>query len=121
MITVLKRGNYWQLKSPDPSLQFLLEMEDSDNAYLIAEIRNNTGIVEFTSARQKEIEFSRKYRLYETCNEKLLTDGLHLEILLKDGCWQGYLLPQGIPDKKLRKKDVIRTSELITKCSCTHC
>lgn len=121
MITVLKRGNYWQLTSRPPTLLFLLEWEEEGKLYVLADLEGNTGTLRFVSELQKSILFSGKYRLYETRDEKMLTDGLHLELLFKNGKWQGYLLPEGIPDSQQPKKAVVKTSELITKFFCAHC
>src|SRR5579863_3870775 len=39
-----------------------------------------------------------KYRLYDVKDEPKLTGLVHLELLVGDGVWQGYLLPTGLPN-----------------------
>jgi hypothetical protein len=56
-----------------------------------------------------------KYRLYEVKNEPLLTDLLHLELLVGEGLWQGYLLPTGLPTTDKKRNRIIPTKEIITK------
>lgn len=57
-----------------------------------------------------------KYRMYEVKDEPKLTDLVHLELLVGDGIWQGYLLTKGLPgiDDKKRVR-IIPTKEVITK------
>lgn len=55
-----------------------------------------------------------KYRVYDVKNEPDLTDLLHLELLVGDGDWQGYLLPLGLPNG-VRRRRIIPTKEVITK------
>ena len=57
-----------------------------------------------------------KYRMYEVKDESKLTDLIHLELLVGDGVWQGYLLTKGLPniDDKKRVR-IIPTLEIITK------
>jgi len=57
-----------------------------------------------------------KYRLYEVKDEPKLTDLIHLELMVGDGIWQGYLLTKGLPniDDKKRVR-IIPTKEVITK------
>ncbi len=56
-----------------------------------------------------------KYRLYKVENEPKLTDLMHLELLVGEGIWQGYLLTTGLPTTKEKRKRIIPTKELITK------
>lgn len=56
-----------------------------------------------------------KYRMYEVKDEPKLTDLVHLELLVGEGVWQGYLLPTGLPNDKKKRNRIIPTNELITK------
>ena len=55
-----------------------------------------------------------KYRLYLVNGEADLTDQHHLELLVGEGVWQGYILPEGFPEE-LTAKTMIPVKELITK------
>ncbi len=56
-----------------------------------------------------------KYRIYEVKDEPNLTDLLHLELLVGEGIWQGYLFPKGLPTSTEKRKRIIPTKEIITK------
>lgn len=56
-----------------------------------------------------------KYRLYSVLDEKIFTDTMHLELLVGEGLWQGYLLPLGLPDEIEKRHRIIPTDELITQ------
>lgn len=57
---------------------------------------------------------SGKYRMYEVKGEPRITDLVHLELLVGNGKWQGYLLPTGLPNGKRRSR-IVPTNEMITK------
>lgn len=56
-----------------------------------------------------------KYRLYDVKDEPDLTDLVHLELLVGDGLWQGYLLTTGLPTDENKRNRIIPTNEIITK------
>lgn len=56
-----------------------------------------------------------KYRLYEVKDESKFVDLIHLELLVGDGVWQGYLLPTGLPTEEKKRNRIIPTNEVITK------
>lgn len=56
-----------------------------------------------------------KYRIYDVKDEPSLTDLYHLELLVGNGKWQGYLLTTGLPTAKKIRKRIIPTDEIITK------
>ena len=37
------------------------------------------------------------YRIYEVLNEKKLSQGVHMELLVGKGKWQGFILSGGLP------------------------
>jgi hypothetical protein len=55
-----------------------------------------------------------KYRMYEVRDETGLTNQLHLELSLGGSTWQGYLLPEGLPEGA-KTKTMRPVKELITK------
>lgn len=56
-----------------------------------------------------------KYRMYEVKDEPKFTDLVHLELLVGDGIWQGYLLTAGLPNDIKKRNRIIPTTETITK------
>jgi len=55
-----------------------------------------------------------RYRLYDVDAEPRLSDQLHLELLVGDSQWQGYLLPTGLPSDQKARRRIIPTRECIT-------
>jgi hypothetical protein len=56
-----------------------------------------------------------KYRMYDVEDEPNLADTQHLELLVGEGFWQGYLLPTGLPEGENKKNRIIPTVETISK------
>lgn len=56
-----------------------------------------------------------KYRMYDVEDEPNLTDLIHLELLVGEGVWQGYLFPIGLPTDENIRSRIIPTNEIITK------
>lgn len=56
-----------------------------------------------------------KYRLYDVKDEFDLADVPHLELLVGEGKWQGYIVPSGIPSGKRKQSVIMPTGEIITK------
>lgn len=63
---------------------------------------------------KKAIITSGRYRLYDVRDESHLTNLHHFEMLTGKNMWQGYLLPEGLPEKNMKKKLIFPTKELIT-------
>ena len=58
---------------------------------------------------------SGKYRLYKVKDEPNFVDLFHLELLVGEGVWQGYLLPTGLPTAEKKRNRIIPAKEVITK------
>ena len=58
---------------------------------------------------------ANNYRLYDVINEPNLTKGIHLELYAGRGKWQSYLLSNGLPTVKEKKKSLSKIDEVITK------
>lgn len=55
-----------------------------------------------------------QYRLYQIEAEPAYSDQMHLELLVGESDWQGYLLPSGLPRRDNRRVRVIATNETIS-------
>lgn len=55
-----------------------------------------------------------RFYLYDVKDVEGITDLMHLELEAGPNCWQGYLLPNGIPAGTKKKLKAIPTHELIT-------
>ena len=56
-----------------------------------------------------------KYRYYTVEDDFQLTDALHLELLVGEGVWQGYLLSLGFPRSENKHSRIIPTHELVSR------
>lgn len=114
MIKILGKGSYKLIKTAGDTKILTLD-EDKFFAWIKTE-----SIGEILVYSKKDYESSKvisvgKYRLYSVKNESELTDLFHLELLVQNGRWQGYLLPTGVPDLKKKRSRIIPTKEIITK------
>ena len=114
MITLLGDGDYSLIETNRQTKILTLDTK-KHFAWVDA-----SGIGEILVASSKEhrtdhILATGKYRLYDVVDEAKLTDLMHLELLVGDGVWQGYILPTGFPSRKDKRNRIIPTKELITK------
>lgn len=113
MIKLISEGQYTLTETK--SQNKILTLDDKAYAWInAAEI----GEILVSSRRPHRTDNTLavgKYRVYAVKDEPKLTDLIHLELLVGEGKWQGYLLPTGIPNPKSNRKRIIPTNELITK------
>lgn len=114
MITLLQRGDYALMETARQTK--VLTLDQKKNYAWV----NASGIGEILVASTKKHRADHllavgKYRLYEVNDEAKLTDLIHLELLVGDGTWQGYVLPTGLPHTKDKRNRIIPTKELISK------
>jgi len=111
----LKRSGVYSLLETTADTKILILDKKQMYAWVHAE---NIGEILVTTHKKHHTDTVLaigKYRLYEVVDEPKLTDLQHLELLVGDGLWQGYLLPTGLPtDEKIRNR-IIPTDEIITK------
>lgn len=116
MITVLQTGTYQLYKQDSTRLLTL----NGKKRYLW---QKNHGPTEYLTLlprqeRTAELSASGAFRLYDVKKETNLTDGMHLELFVGEGCWERYLLPDKLPNVKAKVSDIVKTDECITKCAC---
>lgn len=112
MITLLKKGTYRLIETK--SQVKILYLDKRSYAWVMAE---DIGEILVTSHRPHQIDHVLalgRYRLYDVEGEDKLSDQMHLELLVGDGHWQGYLLPTGLPTSQKTRSRIIPTAELIT-------
>ncbi|OGK16151.1 hypothetical protein A2690_01795 [Candidatus Roizmanbacteria bacterium RIFCSPHIGHO2_01_FULL_39_12b] len=114
MITFLKNGRYVLYETKDKNKILSL---DRTKTLAWINIDNISSIIVFSrkNIKPESVLSIGKYRLYDVKDEPKLTDLMHLELLVGDGIWQGYLLPIGLPSSQKNKSRVIPTREIITK------
>lgn len=114
MIRLLDRGTYHLIETHGHTKILTLDKKKTF-AWVNAE---DIGEILVTSHKSHIVDHLLavgKYRLYEVSDEKELTDLKHLELFVGEGHWQGYVLPNGLPDNTKKRNRIIPTKELITK------
>ena len=114
MIKLIQQGKY--KLSESVGLTKILTLDDKNMFAWI----NAAGIGEILVTTQRKHKAAYllaigKYRMYEVKDEPMLTDLVHVELLVGDGRWQGYLLPTGLPNSIKIRNRIIPTEEVITK------
>jgi hypothetical protein len=114
MIQVVDKGTYHLIETAGHTKILTL-----DNKKTYAWVNaGDIGEILVTSHKSHIVDHvlaAGKYRLYRVKDETLPTELVHLELLIGEGRWQGYLLPSGLPDDKKKRNRIIPTKELITK------
>lgn len=112
MIKLIEKGSYKLFETKH--LVKILKLNKKNFVWINAPSIGEILVSSHKSHRADYILSSGKYRIYEVKDEPQLTDLLHLELLVGEGLWQGYLLPVGMPNGVKRRK-IIPTKEIITK------
>lgn len=114
MITLKKKGEYALIETHGQTKILTLDNKKSF-AWITAEDIGEILVVSRKTHIKDHVLALGKYRLYDVVKEPNLTDLQHLELLVGEGKWQGYLLLNGLPRGKRNKKRIIPTNELITQ------
>lgn len=115
MIKLLKEGAYKLIETKGQTK--ILSLDNKTYAWVnVAEI-GEILVASHKKHQTDNILAIGKYRMYQVQDEPMLTDLVHLELLVGDGHWQGYLLTTGLPTTKDIRRRIIPTSEVITKTS----
>lgn len=114
MIKAIHKGEYALIETKK-QIKILTLDRETTFAWINA---SDIGEILVVSHKQHTVDHilsTGKYRLYEVKDEPKLTDLIHLELLVGEGIWQGYLLPTGLPNEKKKRNRIIPTKETITK------
>lgn len=113
MIKLVQEGQYKLIETKGQTKILLLGRKIF--AWVNAEEIGKILVTSHKSHKVDHILSTGKYRIYEVKEEPKLTDLVHLELLVGDGIWQGYLLPTGLPNEEKKRNRIIPTNETITK------
>lgn len=116
MIRVLQEGNYKLIETRGEIKILTLDRKEVFAWINLQEI-GEILVASHKPHKTDHILALGRYRMYEVKNEKNLTDLIHMELLVGEGIWQGYLLPTGLPKKEKIRSRIIPTNEHITKSS----
>jgi hypothetical protein len=112
MITLMDKGDYRLIETK--SQVKILFLNDLAYAWVWAK---DIGEILVTTHQPHKIDHILavgRFRLYDVENEPKFIDNQHLELLIGDGQWQGYLLLTGLPTAQKIRSRIIPTKELIT-------
>jgi len=113
MIQLIGSGSY-RLNGAGDSARLITLVSYKDRRTYAWGVSNGIQLVDQEPDETYYALGAGKYRLYQVSDEPGLTNQLHLELSLGEGIWQGYLLPEGLPDRR-KTKTMIPVKELITK------
>ena len=113
MIKLMDEGEY-KLIETRKHTKILILNDKLNFAWVNAPPIGEILVSSYKSHKTDHVLSVGKFRLYDVEEEKELTDVNHLELLVGDGVWQGYLLPLGLPNG-IRRRRIIPTSEIISK------
>lgn len=114
MITLLQAGSYHLLETKGHTKILTLDGRRT-YAWVVA---GNIGEILVTSHKTHRVDHLLaigKYRLYDVTDEPSLRGVHHLELLVGQGIWQGYVMPSGLPNETKKRNRIIPTNEIITK------
>lgn len=114
MLKLLQEGNYTLLETKHQTKILTLDAKKMF-AWINAEDIGEILVTTHNAYETDCVLAIGKYRLYEVKDEKSFTDLQHLELLVGEGLWQGYLLPTGLPTEEKKRNRIIPTREIITK------
>jgi hypothetical protein len=117
MVILKEKGAYrlFETKEDIKILSLFDERKEKVFAWVYAAGIGEILITSHNPHRIGHILVQGKYRLYDVKNEHNLTDLTHLELLIGEGKWQGYLLPTEFPNDIKKRSRIIATQEMITK------
>ncbi|KTB49339.1 hypothetical protein [Dehalogenimonas alkenigignens] len=115
MIQLVNKGLYHLEEMDDASKFLILALDDERRVY----IWETAGGIKIRLAPKQPVKTlctlaAGKYRIYRVQDEPGLASQLHLELLVGEGLWQGFLLPEGWPED-LETKPMVPVEETITK------
>jgi hypothetical protein len=112
MITTVQKGDYRLIETR--AQVKILYLDRQAYAWVWAEDIGEILVASHKPHRIDHILAVGRYRLYDVEDEPKLSDQLHLELLVGDGQWQGYLLPTGLPTAGKARSRIIPTAECIS-------
>jgi hypothetical protein len=118
MIRLIGNGRYCLFETRNGKKVLTLEDNPGEKSRYV--LINADGIREILITNQKSFRAEcilviGRYRLYEVKDEPDFKTCKHLEFLIGEGYWQGYLLPEGFPTERKTRKRTIPAKELITR------
>jgi hypothetical protein len=112
MIKLIEKGPYRLIWAKDKQRILYL----GDQGYLWSYVKGIGELLTFSKHPHKlSHTFTEgQYRIYAVKDEPKYVDLRHLELSIKPGAWQGYLLLTGLPTKNKIRSKIVPTDEVIS-------
>lgn len=72
-------------------------------------------VVQFQKKAEDKVLCSGKYMVFQVEGEDELTPVMHLELSVRDGAIQGFLMPSGLPEMEGCKRKIVPTLEKVKR------
>ena len=116
----LVESNTYKLVGTKDNLKALI-LDDKDVFLWKSDGRNcSLEYIKFNLGQTCCLLSINNYRLYDVKDEPDLTTCLHLELYIGKRRWESYLLKEGLPTVRNKKKPMSSTRETITKIRKSH-
>jgi len=121
MIKLLKKGKYTLVETKSDTK--ILTLDGKSYVWVFTKSIGEMLVTTRVGHKTDQKLAKGEYRLYDVENEPKLVDTLHLELQICEGgyrmvpprgCWQGYLLITGFPQKKKTRSRIIPTNEVVS-------
>lgn len=114
MIKLIKEGDYELIETKRQTRILVL---DDRQSFPWINVDNLGEILVFSNKMHsaESVLAIGRYRIFEVKDEPKLADQQHLELMIGNQSWQGYLLPTGLPTETDTTNRIIPTQELISK------
>jgi hypothetical protein len=114
MIKLLQSGDYQLIETLEKDKILIFDKKQTF-VWLSADEAGGMLVAAHTTQSNDHFLSLGTYRIYQVEHEPHLTDALHMELLVGEGVWQGYLLSIGLPDTQRSTSRFIPTKELISR------
>lgn len=112
MVTLLREGKYKLIETKGQVK--ILTIEKRVFAWIWVKGIGEILVTSHSPHATDHILATGRFRLYEVKDEPKLSDQQHLELVVGDRLWQGYLLPTGLPTDQHKRARIIPTREVIS-------
>lgn len=113
MITLQNVGAYRLIQTKKHHTK-ILYLENISYAWVKFENIGEVLIVSHKDYPQECTLSTGRYMLYKVQSERSLRSGMHLELQVGQDKWQGYLIPDGLPDNRRIHTRIIPVGEVVT-------
>ncbi len=113
MIKLLQKGDYRLIETRGQVK--ILYLDDQVYAWIYAHDSGEILVATHVPHRADHVLATGRFRRYDVDSEPKYSDNQHLELLVGNGQWQGYLLLTGLPTESKTRSRIVPTHEVISQ------